>query len=248
MRIACCIPVFIFLSCSQPEKREKEVRPVEKDSAVIVPVSVDTVDPVCDMERKLGEAGLVRMAEFDSSIRYELKYSTPDNFMKADVYGEWDDLYLQPDVAEKLSKAQKLLKEEDSTLTLLVYDGVRPRSVQKIMWDIVDLPNNEKGKFVSNPKNASIHNFGAAVDLTIAKTNGQPLDMGTEFDYIGELAYPTLEAKFLLEGKLTQQQIDNRKLLRKVMTNAGFTWLTTEWWHFNSCSREEAKLKYKIVE
>ena len=110
------------------------------------------------------------------------------------------------------------------------------------------MPNSEKGKFVSNPKNASIHNFGAAVDLTIAKTNGEPLDMGTEFDHIGELAYPTMEYFFLKDGQLNQQQVDNRKLLRKVMQKAGFTWLTTEWWHFNSCSREEAKLKYKILE
>lgn len=247
MKYFFCFLIFLFLfSCTQEEIDHVSETKTKTDS--IIPLTLDTVDSVCDLEKKLEEAGLVRMKLFDSTIKYELKYSTPDNFMKTDVYGEFDDLYLQPDVAEKLSKAQKFLKEEDSSLTLLVYDGVRPRSVQQIMWDVVDMPNSEKGKFVSNPKNASIHNFGAAVDLTIAKTNGDPLDMGTEFDHIGELAYPTMEYFFLKDGQLTQQQVDNRKLLRTVMQKAGFSWLTTEWWHFNSCSREEAKLKYKILE
>lgn len=236
----------LFFSCSHQEK--KTIKESVKKTDLIIPLTTDTIDPVCDLEKKLEEAGLVRMQNFDPSIRYELKYSTQDNFMKKDVYGEFDDLYLQPDVAGKLSNAQKFLKEEDSSLTLLVYDGVRPRSVQQIMWDVVDMPNSEKGKFVSNPKNASIHNFGAAVDLTIADTNGVPLDMGTEFDHIGELAYPTMEYFFLKDGQLTEKQVNNRKLLRKVMYKAGFSGLTTEWWHFNSCSREEAKTKYKILE
>jgi len=236
----------IFFSCNQQEKNPVAESKMNTDT--ITPLTMGTVDPVCDLEKKLEEAGLVRIQNFDPTIKYELKYSTSDNFMKQDVYGEFDDLYLQPDVAEKLSNAQKFLKEEDSSLTLLVYDGVRSRSVQQIMWDVVDMPNSEKGKFVSNPKNASIHNFGAAVDLTIADSNGVPLDMGTEFDHIGELAYPSMEYFFLKDGQLSQQQIDNRKLLRKVMYKAGFSGLTTEWWHFNSCSREEAKIKYKILE
>ena len=50
------------------------------------------------------------------------------------------------------------------------------------------------------------------------------------------------------EGKLSKKQLDNRLLLREAMTNAGFTALTTEWWHFNSCTRHEARQKYEIIE
>ena len=39
----------------------------------------------------------------------------------------------------------------------------------------------------------------------------------------------------------------NRELLRKVMTEAGFKPLKTEWWHFNLVSRAEAKAHYKAI-
>ena len=53
--------------------------------------------------------------------------------------------------------------------------------------------------------------------------------------------------RLLKEGKLTQKQIENRVLLRKVMKKAGFFNIQTEWWHWNSCSRNTAKSKYKVV-
>ena len=129
-----------------------------------------------------------------------------------------------------------------------VFDGVRPRSVQQKMWDMLDMPVQERSKYVSNPQNGSLHNFGAAVDLTIIDSTGRQLDMGTPYDYFGELAYPRLEAEMLEQGKLSKQQVKNRGLLREVMLEAGFTPITTEWWHFNSCYRKEAWEKYKIVE
>jgi D-alanyl-D-alanine dipeptidase len=57
-----------------------------------------------------------------------------------------------------------------------------------------------------------------------------------------------MEAHFLAKGELTQQQIDNRKLLRKVMKSQGFRNLPTEWWHFNACSRNDALMNYKILQ
>jgi D-alanyl-D-alanine dipeptidase len=116
------------------------------------------------------------------------------------------------------------------------------------MWDTVDIPINERGKFVSNPKNGSLHNYGAAVDLTIAKLSGEELDMGTPYDDASKLSYPEMEAAYLQKGELTNEQIANRILLRAVLSKGGFWNIQTEWWHFNSCNREQAKEKYKIVE
>lgn len=200
------------------------------------------------LESKLIEKGLVNILEIDSTIIVDIKYSTTDNFMKLDLYGDFDKAYLQKDVAQKLAKAQAFLKETNPELSLLVYDGVRPRHIQQQMWDSLKMPIHEKVKFVSNPKYGSLHNFGAAVDLTLAKLNGEALDMGTAFDYIGELAYPSLETQNLKAGLLTLDQINNRKLLRKVMSKAGFFNIQTEWWHFNSCYRAEARKLYEIVE
>lgn len=71
--------------------------------------------------------------------------------------------------------------------------------------------------------------------------------MGTEVDYMDAASHITNEAKLVREGKITQQERENRILLRQVMKSAGFRALPSEWWHFNLCSRDEAKQKYKLI-
>jgi zinc D-Ala-D-Ala dipeptidase len=215
---------------------------IEKETAV-VPLVRES-----DLERSIKEAGLVNVQDVDSTILVDLKYSTTDNFVKLDLYGDLVHCYLQKDIALKLKKAQSLLKERYPSYSLLIYDGVRPLRVQKQLWDTIDVPEKIKHFYVAHPDSGSIHNYGAAVDLTIADSLGKPLDMGTPFDYFGKLAYPIKELEMLNEGKLTVEQINNREILRNVMKDAGFTTITTEWWHFNGCSRARAQKKYKIVE
>jgi D-alanyl-D-alanine dipeptidase len=192
--------------------------------------------------------GLVDIKEIDPSIRVDLKYATSDNFMHKVLYSNLKRALLQKDVALRLAKVQEKLKSIHPNYSLLVYDAARPVSVQQKMWNALDtIPVKERSKFVSNPANRSIHNFGAAIDLTIVDGNGKPLDMGAGYDDIRKIAYPSLESKFLASGELTQKQIDNRKLLRSVMSSEGFRNIPTEWWHFNACSRDEAKRIYKVL-
>lgn len=245
MRAILFLTILFLVSCGEKSPATIEKKP--QDTVVVKLPDAPVIPDTTELERTIIKSGLVEVHSLDTSILVELKYSSTDNFMNEDVYGDFSRLYLQKDVAEKLIKAQFYLKEIDSSLSLLVYDGVRPRSIQQKMWDIVDLPNSEKPKFVSNPKNGSLHNYGAAVDLTIAK-NGIAIDMGSPYDDVNEISYPQLEQKFLDEGLLTKEQIDNRKLLRKVMAKAGFFGIQTEWWHFNSCTRDVAKSIYQIVE
>jgi len=233
--------------------------PVAKDSIIEtskipekikVPKPVKTSNVKLDslgLEVYLKNFGLVNIQEVEPSIRVDLKYSTTDNFVGIDMYSDLTKAFCQPDVAEKLKKAYQYLQEEDSTLTLLVFDAVRPVFVQQKMWDTLKMPIREKTKFLSNPRNHSIHNYGAAVDISLTTKDGEELDMGTPFDFIGKLAHPREEKRLLKEGKLTQKQIENRVLLRKVMKKAGFFNIQTEWWHWNSCSRNTAKSKYKVV-
>lgn len=207
----------------------------------------DRYDPSIDSALLLTD--LINVQSLNPSIFVDLKYATTDNFMKMKLYERLKSAYLQKDVAARLSKCQDYLTSIDSTLHLLIYDAVRPVSIQAKMWRALDsIPSKERGKYVSNPANKSLHNFGAAVDLTICDSNGKALDMGADFDEFNEIAYPTMEAHFLSNGKLTQQQIDNRQLLRKVMKSQGFRNLPTEWWHFNACSRNDALMKYKILD
>lgn len=253
------ISSFLFESCTNSNEKKyppgktniqkKEITPIE--DTLILSNKKDTIPIIdtCHWDTYLTEQGLINIKDVIANIIVDLKYSTEDNFMQKDMYGCLNNCYLQPDVAEKLKVAQETLKNKDSTLSLLVFDGVRPRSVQQYMWDILDMPIEEKVKFVSNPKKGSLHNFGAAVDISIWNTmDSCELDMGTPYDYIGALAWPIREKANLEEGILTKEQIDNRKLLRYAMSKGGFFNIQTEWWHFNSCYRDSAKVKYSIVE
>ena len=192
---------------------------------------------------------LVNIQELDSTIFVDLKYSTTDNFMNMDMYGNLETCYLRKNPAEMLLRANEYLKATNPELNLLVYDGMRPRSIQRKLWNALDeVPETERTQYVADPEKGSIHNYGAAVDLTLAHKNGAPLDMGTKYDYFGELAFPALEDSLLSIGLLTVAQIENRKILRNVMTKAGFSTISSEWWHFNAYSYQDIQTKYNIIE
>ena len=192
---------------------------------------------------------LVNIQELDSTILIDLKYSTTDNFMNMDMYGDLETCYLRKNPAEMLLRANEYLKETNPELNLLIYDGLRPRSIQRKLWNALDeIDETERTQYVADPEKGSIHNYGAAVDLTLAHENGSPLDMGTKYDYFGELAFPALEDSLLSIGVLTVAQIQNRKILRSVMTKAGFSTISSEWWHFNAYSYQDIQSKYNIIE
>ena len=202
------------------------------------------------IEQKMVDRGLVDIQKIDPDIQVELKYSTTDNFIGRDVYGDLTRAYLQPEMAKRLAKASALLKKEKPGYKLLVYDAARPNSAQYDLWNALDhlkIPARSKTQYVADPKIGSNHNFGCAIDLTVVDGNGKPLDMGTKFDFFGPLAYPRSEQEMLKKGKLTARQIENRQLLRKVMTQVGFKVNTTEWWHFDGMSKAQARAKYGMI-
>lgn len=212
---------------------------------------------------------LVDVQKLDSTIQVKLVYATTDNFLHANVYGTLTTCYMRKESAEKLAKAQELLHKKFPHYNLLVYDGLRPRRVQRQMWAIVK--GTPQQGYVADPDKGSIHNYGAAVDLTIADNKGIPLDMGTPYDYFGIKAQPRYESFFLHPESidsakietvlkkvlhaaidsakaLTDAQINNRLLLREVMQQTGFIPFRNEWWHFDSFPKDEVRKKFSIVE
>ena len=207
--------------------------------------NIEVLDPepqITELESK----GLSNIRKIDNTILIDLKYATTDNFTGMVLYEDFDGAYLQPDVALMLAEAQRYLKTlQPAGMRLLVYDAVRPLSVQQIMWEKVkDTPYH---RYVASPERLSLHNFGAAVDLTIADSLGLPLDMGTPFDHFGRAAAINNEQGLIEQGILTQQHVHNRQLLRQVMQHAGFKTISGEWWHFNACSLAEAKERYSTL-
>lgn len=200
-----------------------------------------------ELDTWLHDRGLVDISVLDSTIRVHLVYATPDNFMGEAVYTGITRAWLHPDAAQKLVTAQRLLKKEHPDLTLVVYDAARPMSVQRKTWRLVR--GTDKVNYVSNPSNGGgLHNYGMAVDVTILDPAGEPMPMGTPFDFFGEEAHTNNEEALLASGKITRKEFDNRRLLRRIMKSAGFRTIPYEWWHFNACSRAEARQSYPVLD
>lgn len=249
MRKTYLVVAALAIACSSPKSDQETFSEQQREGFFDSGDAADSnATVVSELEKTLIDQGLVDIEKVIPGIKVELKYSTEDNFFGKDVYGDHVRCYLQPVVVEMLGNAQESLKKEYPNLTLLVYDGVRPLSVQQILWDSLDKPDSIKPLYVSDPKIGGLHNFGVAVDLTIFDTEaGKPLDMGTTYDFFGYPAYPDRELQMLAGGKITRAQVANREILRKVMKGAGFTGIGSEWWHFNAFSRKEAGEKFALI-
>ncbi len=200
------------------------------------------------MEKQMIQAGLINIHTIDSSIMVDLKYNTRDNILNVKMYDGLSRAYMPLEVAEKLKKAQQLLQAKYPYYTLIIFDAARPHSVQKILWDSVKLPRSVKSKYIMKPDQISGHNYGTSIDVSIYDVlHEQLLDMGSVFDYLGEESEPKKELFMLAQGKITEQHIHNRAILRTVMLEAGFTGITSEWWHFNAMSRKKASEIYSVI-
>lgn len=212
------------------------------------PLGMESVDTarMGPVERQMRAAGLVRVRDMDPRIRVQLAYATANNFLDSAVYGPLEHAYLRLEAVAMLSLAQDALERRKPGYRLLVYDAARPKSVQQTMWALVQ--GTPEQHYVANPAVGSLHGYGAAVDLTLAGPSGKALDMGTPFDHFGPLAQPRYEARFLRDGKLSREQVENRQLLREVMQSAGFQTIPSEWWHFNAFGLAEVKRYFALIE
>jgi len=248
--------IYLFLSismvvmCACGEKT-KTITKLHVKSKLFTPcVKVAAKDSFCIVyEKTLKDAGFVNLKEFDSSIAIVLKYATNMNFMHSNLYHGCSICYVNSQTANMLKNAYAYVKAVNKNIRIVIYDATRPSCIQQLMWDSAKMNIEDKRKFLANPKKHSLHNYGLAVDCSLIDETGTALDMGTEYDFAGEKAYPCLENELLAKGILTKQQIENRKLLRSAMLKAGFTLNAFEWWHFNVCNRILAEKQYvRIVD
>lgn len=175
-----------------------------------------------------GIADFTDVAVLEPSVRVELRYATPDNFMHRAVYPKSARCYLRVPVAEKLKAVQRDLQAMG--LGLKLYDCYRPLSVQKILWEV--MPDE---RYVARPDKGSRHNRGAAVDLTLTDKDGRELPMPTAYDAFDERAHRDYM-------KLPPELIKNRQRLEAAMVKRGFVPLPTEWWHFDAAEFKDFPL------
>ncbi len=200
------------------------------------------------IEKQLEQLGLQSVAEHIPGVEVYMVYATPYNFMGRVLYDGLDEAYLVPEAMAKLRKANELLRKKRLDLHLVVYDAARPRSIQQQMWKVVE--NTELQEFVANPNKSGggPHNYGIAVDVTLVDCTGHPLPMGSEYDYFGDRARVDIEPQLLAKGKITPRELHNRRLLREVMTEAGWLVISSEWWHFNAMPLAEASQKLSVIQ
>ena len=235
-----------FYSCKDSHSNFQTVKSQNlKETVEIIGIPKDDSS---SLEKYFVSKNLVDLNTIDSSIRVTLLYSTTHNFLQKQIYFGLKKCYLPMEVALKLKKAQEYLKFDFPLYSLIVFDGTRPLSIQKKMWNELVLPDKIKINYLANPNDISLHNYGAAVDIGIIGENQVLLDMGTSFDFFGELSEPKKEKIFYESGKLSKEAFANRLLLRNTMVKAGFLSITSEWWHFNYTTKKEAATKFELIQ
>lgn len=157
-------------------------------------------------------------------------------------------IYVRASVAERLLKAQSLLPHD---LRLIVFDGYRSTQVQQALydqfinelrslkpdWNDVQL-QDETERYVSRPSvdaaQPSPHSTGGAIDVAIIR-DGRMIDFGTPFDHgsvRSALRYFEYDEHVVSEADRDAR--DNRRMLYRVMHEAGFEGFEHEWWHYNA--------------
>jgi zinc D-Ala-D-Ala dipeptidase len=123
-------------------------------------------------------------------------------------------------------------------LVLKAFDCYRPtRAVADFLRWAHD-PNDQKMKAEFYPDvdkrtlfrdgyiaSRSAHSRGSALDVTLARADGQEIDMGTPFDFFSLKSWPGNPA-------VGQTAYANRDMLAGVMAEHGFKPYNHEWWHF----------------
>jgi D-alanyl-D-alanine dipeptidase len=168
----------------------------------------------------------------------EIRYYSTYNFI-----GERIDGYEEP-CALMTIEAARALKAVSSELfvqgyRLKVFDAYRPVCAVKqfVLWGLEDqdirmkpyfYPQLEKQElFIKGYIAArSSHSRGSAIDLTLFNMQtGKEVDMGSPFDLFSPVSHPDCK-------DITQEQYENRMILRSAMIRGGFEPIDCEWWHF----------------
>ena len=187
----------------------------------------------------------------------EIRYYGTYNFV-----GERIDGYLEPTALLTKEAAQALKAVSDEVIAkgyrLKIYDAYRPQDAVDhfVRWaqDVSDIrmkpyfyPDLDKNELFEQEyiMAKSGHTRGSTVDLTLFDMSTEKeVDMGGTFDWFGPESHPDFcgnpntgqytgdNSKSPTGRSITEEQFNNRMILRKAMLNHGFKPLESEWWHF----------------
>ncbi|HAM14935.1 MAG TPA: peptidase M15 [Eggerthellaceae bacterium] len=180
----------------------------------------------------------VVLADYVPAIIQEIRYYSTYNFI-----GDRIDGYEEPCalLTKQAARALAIASGEVAAwgYRLKVFDAYRPARAVKhfVLWGIDDLDQRMKPFFYPDLNkedlfergyiaSQSSHSRGSTIDLTLLDmTTGKELDMGSPFDFFSETSHPDYRG-------ITDEQYDNRMMLKDVMVRNGFEPIDCEWWHF----------------
>ena len=177
----------------------------------------------------------VYVADIVQNVILEPRYFSTYNFVgeRIDGYNS-ANIIMTKKAAEALKKASDEL--ENQGYILKIGDAYRPQTAVDhfVRWakDILDVkmkeyfyPNVDKSKLIELDyiSERSGHTRGSTVDLTIVdKTTGLEVDMGSHFDLFDEISHHGTKL-------ISEEQAENRNILKTAMENAGFKADDAEW-------------------
>ena len=185
------------------------------------------------------EKKIVHLEEYCPSILIGGNYATPKNFTGSVVNG-----YRRRTVLLTLKAIRALCRIQEQAHSLgyglKVFDGYRPQKAvdRFIEWskEIEGRPELKARYYPQYTREQlfqkgyiakkSSHTRASTVDLTLVNIyNGQELDMGSRFDFFGEISHTKT-------SRVSKRAQANRKLLLQLMEQGGFKNYPKEWWHF----------------
>jgi D-alanyl-D-alanine dipeptidase len=189
-----------------------------------------------DLEKKWLEAGLVDLSLLDVSV--SMIYASPSNIFQKKLYVDFNKPFGTEYLAKKLQKAIEIVSSHDARYQLILYDALRPASIQRVMWDAY--LGEDRAKYIAAPDRRSMHNYGLAIDVSICDRRDQTaLDMGCPIDTFSSIADHECQT-------ISPLQKNNRKVLKETMIQAGFGIYEHEWWHYESKSKRELTIHDKF--
>ena len=191
--------VVLLLTGCQAEPEQKAANDETTTDSIIVVAPVQTPPLPVLNQLDYDTTQWTDLALLDSSILLDLRYATENNFVQEKMY-DCARCFFRPEAARAVVAVHRELQRQGLALKML--DCYRPRPVQWKLWEKV--PDR---RYVADPRKGSMHNRGAAADLTLADSTGRELEMGTPYDFFGPEAYPSYTA-------LPDSVLANRALLR----------------------------------
>ena len=171
---------------------------------------------------------LVDAAALVPGLVLDLRYARADNAFRRAVY-DVPVFALRRSVAERRAGGARALAAEG--LRLVAFDGYRPLSVQRLLWQLCPVVG-----YVAPPERGSNHNRGTAVDVSLADARGTPVEMPCDYDEFSARAHHD-------DAGCSPAAQRNRSELKRAMEAAGFSANRMEWWHYDAPDARAAALE-----